>query len=457
MKKTLLFTIFTLIAFWGYGQWTIVEEDHFDDFPTGFEKSGFGSGGYGAEGGGESDKCAYVKKPATTDYVSKKIKLSVGCKYRFSYMMKRAKSKTCGVTLKYEIDAGTGGTDASAEIIPPKKAGSAAGDRFTSEEIIGDGNDYYLKAVVTNGNGSKDVRLRIDGFRVEKQPLIQSVSISNPGNCNNNETPNDDSDDYYTADVTVTYSDAPTSGDLYISGAGIVGGNTSSGTFGASSTTITGVQLRANSSDFEITAQFGTDSDCPFVTTIGGVAPCSEPMPINLISFDANAENDKVNIKWETLSEENNDYFAVEWSTDGVDFTELAKVNSLGYSREEAEYSYTHTNPAKGYNYYRLAQYDKDGRSQKFEVVSVLFEQKVDSKIYINPNIVYSNLKIEFSSPVVNGRLHIYDTQGKLMNSFVLASGIDVFNFDVSSLPTGQYVVKYLDNNKMITERFLKK
>ncbi len=456
MKKTLLFTIFTLITFWGYGQWIIVEEDHFDNFPAGFEQNGFDDLGYGAEEGGSSDKCAYVKKPATTDYVSKKIKLSEGCKYRFSYMMKRANTATCGVTFKYEINTGTEGTEVLSEVIPPKRAGGAAGDRFTSEEIIGDGNEYYLKAVVTTGN-TNDVKLRIDGFMLEKHPLIQSISISNAGDCNNNETPNDDSDDYYTADVTVTYSDAPTSGDLHISGEGIVGGNTSSSTFGASSTTIIGVQLSANSSDFEITAQFGTDSDCPFVTTVGGVAPCSEPMPINLVSFDASAENDKVNIKWETLSEENNDYFAVEWSADGVDFTELAKVNSLGYSREKAEYSYTHTNPVRGHNYYRLAQYDKDGRSQKFEVISVLFEQKVDSKIYINPNIVYSNLKIEFSSPVANGRLHIYDTQGKLMNSFVLASGIDVFNFDVSSLPTGQYVVKYLDNNKMITERFLKK
>ncbi len=181
------------------------------------------------------------------------------------------------------------------------------------------------------------------------------------------------------------------------------------------------------------------------------------PLPIALASFNATLKNDRVNVEWATVTEENNDYFVVEWSADGVGFTELSKVNSVGYSREEVEYSYTHTNPVKGYNYYRLAQYDEDGRSQKFDVVSVLFEQKLDSKMYINPNTVYSNLKIEFSTPVVNGRLHIYDTQGKLMSSSILASGIDVFNFDVSSLPTGQYIVKYLDNNQMVSERFLKK
>ncbi len=176
------------------------------------------------------------------------------------------------------------------------------------------------------------------------------------------------------------------------------------------------------------------------------------PLPIILSSFNATLKNDKVNVAWATVTEENNDYFVVEWSADGVDFIELSKV----YSSERAEYSYTHTNPVKGYNYYRLAQYDKDGRSEKFDVVSVLFDKK-EEKMSINPNAVYSNLKIEFSTPVVNGRLHIYDTQGKLMKSSILASGIDVFNLDVSTLPTGQYVVKYLDNNKMVSERFLKK
>ncbi len=183
----------------------------------------------------------------------------------------------------------------------------------------------------------------------------------------------------------------------------------------------------------------------------------ASPLKINIISFDANINNNEVNVKWETEEEENNDYFVVEWSTDGIDFTPLGKIKSIGYSREKSEYSYTHTNPVKGYNYYRLVQYDRDGTSDKFNAISVLFEQKENSTMYINPNAVYNNLKVEFSTPVVNGRLHIYDTQGKLVKSSILASGIDVFNFDVSTLPAGQYVVKYLDNNKTITDRFLKK
>ena len=95
--------------------------------------------------------------------------LESGYDYRFSYYAKRANLATCGVTLKYDSNMGNTGTSASSEFTPPKRAGSEAGDNFVSDIITGDGNQYYLKAVVTTGNSS-DVKLRIDGFKVERMP-----------------------------------------------------------------------------------------------------------------------------------------------------------------------------------------------------------------------------------------------------------------------------------------------
>ncbi len=459
MKKALFLTIFTLLVFVSYGQWTTAVVDHFNDFPTGFAQNGFGKIGVGGETGGVTDWCAASTNPKTTDYVSRKVTLSKGCKYRFSYIMKRILSQESRVILKYGKDIGTGGTVVSQEIAVPY-AITNHGTRFYSDEIIGDGDDYYLKVVVTNDANWLGAGLKIDGFLLEiGESPIESITVTNKGECSDNGTPNDNTDDFYTADVTVTYSGIPPqSGSLNLSGAGVVGGNISFSTFGASSTTITGVLLKANSNDIEIKAQFGIDSDCSYTETVIGsqLEPCSNAMPIRLFSFNTVTENDKVNVNWVTATEENNDYFVIEWSTNGIDFVELDEVNSCGNNGEKVEYSYAHTNPVNGYNYYRLVQYDKDGRSEIFDVVSVLFEQKENTKMYINPNIVCSNLKIEFSTPVVNGKLYIYDTQGKLFKSTALSRGIDFINFDVSSLPTGQYVVEYLNNSKVITERFLK-
>ena len=175
----IIFTlIFVGISLFSFGQWSTVQTDNFDDFPTGFSQSGFSNQGYGAEVGGSSDKCAYDKNVGSspTGYVSVQVTLQSGYDYRFSYKAKRANSASCGVTLKYNSSADNTGTIVSSEFTPPQKAGSEAGDTYTSDIISGDGNSYYLKIVVTTGNSS-DVKLRIDGFTLERKSAVSGPEI----------------------------------------------------------------------------------------------------------------------------------------------------------------------------------------------------------------------------------------------------------------------------------------
>jgi len=173
--------------------------------------------------------------------------------------------------------------------------------------------------------------------------------------------------------------------------------------------------------------------------------PGKTAIPIELLSFSAEKINDNVQVSWSTLTEENNDYVAVEWSRGGIDFKEIAKVDGAGTSRELQEYSYTHNNPANGVNYYRLTQYDLDGRSETYNVVSVTFDSK-SKEMFIVPNKVDNSLNIEFSQTVENGRLHIFNMSGKRVQSFILAKGVNTARFDISNLVSGQYILKYVDS-----------
>jgi len=178
-------------------------------------------------------------------------------------------------------------------------------------------------------------------------------------------------------------------------------------------------------------------------------------LPLALLDFDAKKINNTVLLSWSTSSEISNDYFSVEWSKDGKYFTEIAKIESKSNYRENKEYSYTHENPANGTNYYRLTQYDIDGRSETFKIVSVYFD--LDGKaMFIAPNRVDDNLRVEFAQPVENGRLLIYSLEGQLVQSNILAKGIDIVNIDVAGLVAGQYIVKYVDSNITLTEKFVK-
>ncbi len=157
-----------------WGQWTTVESDNFNNFSTGFVQSGCSKQQYGAETGGTSDYCAYDKNVGASSgtYVGKFITLESGYTYRFSYYIKKANSASCKLTLKYG-GADNGGTTVSSEFTPPTRGGTSAGDQYISDEITGDDNSYALKAVVTTGNSS-DVKLRIDGFLVERKPIASS-------------------------------------------------------------------------------------------------------------------------------------------------------------------------------------------------------------------------------------------------------------------------------------------
>jgi hypothetical protein len=76
-------------------------------------------------------------------------------------------------------------------------------------------------------------------------------------------------------------------------------------------------------------------------------------------------------IEWNTLSEVNNDYFVVEHSSDGRNFTSVSKIFSNGDNG--SNYSYIHMNRVQGINYYRLRSVDKNKRAEYSSVRKVAF------------------------------------------------------------------------------------
>jgi len=53
-------------------------------------------------------------------------------------------------------------------------------------------------------------------------------------------------------------------------------------------------------------------------------------LPITLLDFNVKCQSDKPELTWSTASEENNNYFTILRSSDGVNFNSIATVNSQG-------------------------------------------------------------------------------------------------------------------------------
>ncbi len=85
------------------------------------------------------------------------------------------------------------------------------------------------------------------------------------------------------------------------------------------------------------------------------------PLPIELLYFNAIKKDGQVNLEWATASETNNDYFTIERTTNFANIDVVATLPGAGNSSQTNYYSYADNSPEQGVNYYRLKQTDYDG------------------------------------------------------------------------------------------------
>lgn len=97
----------------------------------------------------------------------------------------------------------------------------------------------------------------------------------------------------------------------------------------------------------------------------------SSPLPVELLSFNGDCNGNKNLLMWSTASEENNDYFSLERSNDGFNYREIAVIQGQGNKQTLSEYRFEDFNVSRGVVYYRLSQFDYDGRSEIFDIIAV--------------------------------------------------------------------------------------
>jgi len=168
-----------------------------------------------------------------------------------------------------------------------------------------------------------------------------------------------------------------------------------------------------------------------------GSGSFNNPLPIELISFDATARNKDVLVSWITATEVNNDFYTIERSIDGVTFESIGIVPAGEASRYGHYYDFVDSNPIPGTSYYRLRQTDFNGQFEVFPSVSVNFSSPIDLTVYPNPatDQVLIQTKDENRKEV-----RIYNYSGQLVMSFISSSTL--IDVDISSLPHGAYIVE---------------
>jgi hypothetical protein len=137
-------------------------------------------------------------------------------------------------------------------------------------------------------------------------------------------------------------------------------------------------------------AEFEVSSFSEFWLNHGG-ASATVPLPVKLLSFEANQKNKDAYLKWLTATETNCSHYSVEVAdAQQINyniFKKIGEVKANGTTTTQQDYHFVDTTLDKnGYRYYRLRIVDFDG-SETFSPVRSLrfYNEKNEWALYPNP------------------------------------------------------------------------
>ena len=174
-------------------------------------------------------------------------------------------------------------------------------------------------------------------------------------------------------------------------------------------------------------------------------------LPVVLEDFKAKKVNHTVQLNWKVASENNNDKFVIERSSDFVGFQKIRDVISKGNTQHDVTYSYTDYSPSKGNNYYRLSQADKDGTVKILGTETVKFDVSVlEVSSYPNPAKDFIKLNANNFEGSVNIKLLSLLGQTLLSKRF---GSVNEVLLDVRNINAGNYILIIEDQKEGSTHR----
>ncbi len=172
----------------------------------------------------------------------------------------------------------------------------------------------------------------------------------------------------------------------------------------------------------------------------------NNPLPIELLAFNASPEADHVALNWTTASETNNAWFEVERSINFVDWKMVCRQPGAGNSNTLLQYADKDLQPLMGISYYRLKQTDFDGTTSLSNPVAVRYTPKGGLWAVSSFIPQGQTAQIVLSRPVQNLHLEIFDATGRMIGRKLCNGQQIMVDFQNLDLKHGIYWIRLFDN-----------
>ncbi|WP_420318956.1 LamG-like jellyroll fold domain-containing protein [Ekhidna sp.] len=181
----------------------------------------------------------------------------------------------------------------------------------------------------------------------------------------------------------------------------------------------------------------------------------TDPLPIQLISFNADVKPNGVILNWKTASELNNYYFILARSLNGTNFEDITLVEGNGNSNKEISYQFIDSNAAFGINFYRLTQVDFDGTETIVGTIAIDFKYlKNQIDIYPNPAPDQLFIAMPDRKPSVL-TFELRDLQGKVYLFKPNHKIGSLYSFSVNHLKNGIYLLTITTSKEVYHHKLL--
>lgn len=187
------------------------------------------------------------------------------------------------------------------------------------------------------------------------------------------------------------------------------------------------------------------------------LASSGNPLPLELLSFQAQKVQETAILDWQTERENNLSHFEIQKSKNGLDFFNIAEVEALGTTNEIQSYQFIDHNPFNGVNYYRLKIWDLNSSSEYSNIEALIFQDTdaILSQIYPNPistNECFLNISLQKESPI---SIEAIDLMGRSISiqSHLLERGETTLKIDTRKWAVGLYFIKLEIGGQIIIKK----
>ena len=185
------------------------------------------------------------------------------------------------------------------------------------------------------------------------------------------------------------------------------------------------------------------------------LANAGSPLPVFFTILNSICVGAGVKINWKTAQELNSKYFTIETSSDAIQWSVAGSVNAAGNSNTERNYTFTDNHFFN--TFYRIVEYDFDGKS----IISSVIQSScsIQESFTLYPNPVHNKVKVSINvNAAATAIFKLYDAKGALVKtiSASLTNGINQLDINMEGLAQGIYTINAKWNNQTQVNKIVK-